>query len=88
MNLNTRDPNHVEQRKAKRKALEAATLGTIRSYLRDEVSAIAPPEWTPEMLCELVETKIEESKRIIEALSTAELETCMSRCFIPACAAA
>ena len=74
MNLNSCNPNHVEDRKKKRQLLEAEALRTIGSYLRDELSNIALPEWTTETLDELIEGKIEESQRIINALGTAELE--------------
>jgi hypothetical protein len=74
MNLNQRSPKAAEQRRKKRQRLEEYALGTIRSYLKNEIPDIAPPEWTTEMRDELEEAKITESKRIIEALSTSELE--------------
>ena len=74
MNLNSPNLNNVEVRKKKRQLLETETRGTIRSYLRDELSVIAPPEWTTETLEQLVEAKVAESQRIIDALTTAELE--------------
>jgi len=53
--------------------LETETLGYLRNCFRNELRDVAPPEWTPETLDELVEAKIEESQRIIDALSTPEL---------------
>src|SRR5580658_5481795 len=74
MNLNPKTPNNAEDRKEKRQLLEAAAIETIRSFLRLEISDIAPAGWTPEMLDDLIEQKIAESQRIIDGLSLTELE--------------
>jgi hypothetical protein len=74
MNLNPLNPNSVEKRREKRKALEADHLDTIGRYLRDELSNIAGPEWSQEMIDELIEAKVAETQHIIDALTTAELE--------------
>jgi hypothetical protein len=74
MKLNTRSPKYAEERKKKRQLLEAETLETIRRDLRYELSDIAPTEWTQETVDELVEGKIAESQRIIDALTVSELE--------------
>jgi hypothetical protein len=74
MNLNNRSPKAAEQRMKKRQLLEAEALETIRRYLRHELADIAPAEWTQEMLNVMVEGKIAESQRIIDALTMTELE--------------
>jgi hypothetical protein len=74
MNLNPLNQNTAEERRKKRERLEEYALGVIRKYLRDEMSDSAPADWSQKTLDELVETKAMESQRIVESLSTPELE--------------
>jgi hypothetical protein len=75
MNLNARNREHGEQRMKKRRLLEEERIDYIRSCVRDELELL-PPEagWSAEALNDLEAAKMDESLRIVEALSTPELE--------------